>query len=84
MPAESSLFFALDPSVLSLLACPACLGALRLEENKLLCAQCGRAYPIVDGIPVLIAGRAVEGNPSKGLDADSWEGCPIESSVHRE
>jgi hypothetical protein len=39
------------------LVCPACLGALRLEEGKLHCAECGRAYPIVDGIPVLIAGR---------------------------
>jgi uncharacterized protein YbaR (Trm112 family) len=43
--------------VVSQLACPACLGALRFEENKLLCAKCGRAYLIVDGIPVLIAGR---------------------------
>jgi uncharacterized protein YbaR (Trm112 family) len=57
MPAESSPSFALAPSVVTQLACPACLGALRLEECKLLCAQCGRTYPIVDGIPVLIAGR---------------------------
>jgi uncharacterized protein YbaR (Trm112 family) len=57
MPAESSPSFALDPSVVSLLACPVCLGVLRLEMNKLLCVQCGRASPIVDGIPVLIAGR---------------------------
>jgi uncharacterized protein len=60
MPADSSPSFALAPSVVSLLACPACLGALRLEEGKLLCAQCGRAFPVVDGIPVLIAGRAEE------------------------
>jgi uncharacterized protein YbaR (Trm112 family) len=57
MPAESSPSVALAPSVVDLLACPACLGALRLEECKLLCAQCGRAYPIMDGIPVLIAAR---------------------------
>jgi uncharacterized protein YbaR (Trm112 family) len=60
MPAESSPSVALAPSVVSLLACPACLGALRLDESKLLCAQCGRAYPIVDGIPLLIAGRKDE------------------------
>jgi hypothetical protein len=65
MPADSSQSFALDPSVVTQLACPACLGALRLEESKLLCAECGRAYPIVDGIPVLIAGPAMEGNPSR-------------------
>jgi uncharacterized protein YbaR (Trm112 family) len=40
------------------LACPACLGALRLAEARLLCADCGRAYPIVAGIPVLIAEKA--------------------------
>jgi len=42
---------------MELLACPACLGALRLDEARLVCVGCGRAYPIVDGIPVLIAGR---------------------------
>jgi uncharacterized protein YbaR (Trm112 family) len=25
----------------------------------LVCAACGRAYPIVDGIPALIAGREI-------------------------
>jgi hypothetical protein len=59
MPSESSHSFALVPSVLNLLACPACQGGLRLEEVRLLCAECGRAYPIVDGIPVLIAGREI-------------------------
>jgi uncharacterized protein YbaR (Trm112 family) len=48
----------LDLSVLSQLACPACLGGLSLDDRKLVCGECGRAYPIVDGIPVLIAGRA--------------------------
>ena len=57
MPADSSHSFAFDPSVVIQLACPACLGALRLDECKLLCAECGRAYPVVDGIPVMIAGR---------------------------
>jgi hypothetical protein len=37
------------------LACPACQGGLRLEDERLICEQCGREYPIVDGIPVLIA-----------------------------
>ena len=40
------------------LACPACFGDLRLEGAHLVCAVCGRAYPIVDDIPVLIADRA--------------------------
>jgi uncharacterized protein YbaR (Trm112 family) len=39
------------------LACPACLGALRFEADHCVCIACGRAYPIVDGIPELIEGR---------------------------
>jgi len=57
MPADSQDPPALDSSMVAQLACPACLGALRLEEAQLICAACGRAYPVVDGIPVLIAGR---------------------------
>ncbi len=59
MPADSKALPAFDPSVAAQLACPACLGALRLEEARLICVACGRVYPIVDGIPVLIAGREV-------------------------
>jgi hypothetical protein len=38
-----------------MLACPACQGDLRLEADRVVCERCGRAYPIVAGIPVLIA-----------------------------
>jgi uncharacterized protein YbaR (Trm112 family) len=34
------------------------LEATCLDEARLVCAGCGRGYPIVDGIPVLIAERA--------------------------
>jgi uncharacterized protein YbaR (Trm112 family) len=57
MPADSRTLPAFDPSLVRQLACPASLGALRLETGKLVCAQCSHDYPIVDGIPVLIAGR---------------------------
>jgi hypothetical protein len=60
MPAASRHPAAFDPAVLAQSACPACLGELRLEETRLVCAGCGRAYPIVDGIPVLIVVRAAE------------------------
>jgi uncharacterized protein YbaR (Trm112 family) len=46
-----------NADLLSLLACPACHGSLRVENSHLLCAECRRAYAIC-GIPVLIAGRA--------------------------
>jgi len=53
---------AFDSATLPQLACPACYGELRLEQHagssRLLCLGCGRAYPMVDGIPVLIIDRA--------------------------
>jgi uncharacterized protein YbaR (Trm112 family) len=55
MPASSVSF---DASVIDGLACPACHGSFTLAESCLVCQGCGRAFPIVDGIPVLIAERA--------------------------
>ncbi len=50
-----------DPSTAAELACPVCHGNLRRSGTKLDCESCGRSYPIVDGIPVLIAERAETG-----------------------
>jgi hypothetical protein len=61
MPAQSSPSFSFDPDLAGKLACPACLGDLRPEDVHLACAGCARNYPIVDGIPVLIAERAEAG-----------------------
>ena len=47
-----------DATIVSELACPVCFGELRLETLRLVCAGCGRGYPVIDGIPVLIAERA--------------------------
>lgn len=41
------------------LVCPACYGTLRFSDAEVRCSGCGRAYPVVDGIPVLIAQRAM-------------------------
>jgi len=58
MPAKPIPPLEFDDSVAGQLACPACYGSLRHEDSRLICAGCGRAYPIIDGIPVLIVGRA--------------------------
>jgi uncharacterized protein len=57
MSTESQKRTALDQWA-GFLACPACLGALRLEETSVVCTGCGRMYPVVAGIPVLIVERA--------------------------
>ena len=53
---DSSRRTLLLASVVDQLACPACYAALRLDASTLRCSACGRVYPIVEGIPVLIAG----------------------------
>ena len=53
---------AIDPALLELLACPQSRHPLRLDEaaSELVCtdAACGLAYPIRDGIPVLLVDEA--------------------------
>jgi len=42
-----------DPSTwTSVIRCPACLGEAQVAE-QLKCSDCGRVYPVVDGIPYL-------------------------------
>lgn len=50
----------LDPRLLDLVCCPACHGALAADEQaeELVCAACGRAYPVRDDIPVLLVTEA--------------------------
>jgi len=50
----------IDPKLLGIMQCPACAGVLseRLEPAALVCADCGRAYPVRDGIPVMLIEEA--------------------------
>ena len=53
-PTQSESLLRQLASVLYLLACPACESDLCLDAEALFCPSCGRRYPIVDGIPVMI------------------------------
>jgi uncharacterized protein YbaR (Trm112 family) len=61
---------ALNPKLLSILACPLCQTEVRLtvDEKGLKCVTCHRVYPIRDGIPVMLIDEAVieSGRPVKG------------------
>lgn len=50
----------LDPDLLALVVCPACHGGLAPDEAaaELACEACGRAYPVREGIPVLLVDEA--------------------------
>jgi uncharacterized protein YbaR (Trm112 family) len=47
-----------DGALRDLLRCPADRGTLRTEADRLVCADCGRSYPVAAGVPVLLAEAA--------------------------
>ncbi|MFR9806344.1 Trm112 family protein [Pseudonocardia sp. RS010] len=50
----------LDPQLLEILACPSEDHApLTPVADQLVCTTCGRRYPVVDGIPVLLLDEAL-------------------------
>lgn len=57
---EPSTEAGLDPRLLDLLVCPLTKGPLRYdrERNELVSRQAGLAYPIRDGIPIMLADEA--------------------------
>ena len=50
----------IDKELLDILACPACKGNIVHDQKneKLNCQECGRRYPIRDGIPVMLIDEA--------------------------
>lgn len=50
----------LDASLLALLVCPETKAPLTYDKkrNELVSKQAGLAYPVVDGVPVLLADQA--------------------------
>ena len=50
----------MDPKLLDILACPLCKGPLQLNSDKteLICKADALAYPVRDGIPVMLESEA--------------------------
>ncbi len=48
----------IDAKLLDILACPACKTKITLDGERLVCAKCGRRYPIRNGIPVMLIEEA--------------------------
>ncbi|MDE2260853.1 MAG: Trm112 family protein [Betaproteobacteria bacterium] len=50
----------MDGRLLEILVCPLCKGPLlhRALHNELICAPCRLAFPIRDGIPVMLEDEA--------------------------
>ena len=48
----------IDNDLLKILVCPQSKAPLKLEGEELLCEKSGLAYPIIDGIPILLVEEA--------------------------
>jgi uncharacterized protein YbaR (Trm112 family) len=61
----------LPSDLLEILVCPLDKAAVRPEGARLVCEECGRAYPVRDGIPIMIIDEAEM--PASGAGARSSE-----------
>ncbi|MCR9191681.1 MAG: Trm112 family protein [Gammaproteobacteria bacterium] len=48
----------MDKKLLAILVCPLCKGELLAKQEELICKFDRLAYPIRDGIPVMLEGEA--------------------------
>lgn len=48
----------IDERLLKILACPACRAGVRWDDPVLVCAGCGRRYPVRNGIPIMLVDEA--------------------------
>lgn len=48
----------LDKELLDILACPFCKGDVFLKGDRIICKNCGKKYPVKDGVPVMIIDKA--------------------------
>ncbi|WP_263141801.1 Trm112 family protein [Pseudomonas sp. RIT-PI-AD] len=60
----------MDPKLLDILACPICKGPLKLSDDKseLISKGAGLAFPIRDGIPVMLESEARSLNTDERLE----------------
>jgi uncharacterized protein YbaR (Trm112 family) len=63
----------LDPELLEILACPVDKQPVELRDDRLVCVECGRRYPIRDGIPVMLEDEAEPPSGGGGSARDPGE-----------
>ena len=58
----------MDPRLLEILVCPVCKGKLEFNQSaqELICKPCQLAYPVRDGIPIMMQDEARSLNGQQG------------------
>ena len=69
----------IDEELRAILACPACKGDLLFEETRIICPRCRKAFPIRDGIPVMLLSEAAPWTPTSERPS-SWPGARARGS----
>src|SRR5207302_4178816 len=72
-----------DPKLLEILVCPLCKGKLvyRKEAHELVCRPDRLAYPVKDGIPVMLEEEARKLRPEEEVTCSSASSFP--RAMHR-
>ena len=55
----------IDKELLKILACPVCKGNVKEINDKIVCLECKRQYPIRDGIPIMLENEAIIENENQ-------------------
>jgi uncharacterized protein YbaR (Trm112 family) len=62
----------IDKELLEILACPACKSPVTQEGDWIVCqnsGECGKHYPVRDGIPIMLIDEAVDPHAEKGAES---------------
>jgi len=70
----------MDKQLLSMLVCPLCKGKLKYdkEASELLCTFDGLAFPLQDGVPVMLEGEARRMSEEEKLEKAEQAGKPAQ------
>jgi len=55
----------IDRELLEILACPVCKTGVEEKGEFLVCTECGRMYPVRDGIPIMLVDEAKQSEEKK-------------------
>ena len=51
----------MDDNLIEILKCPVCAGSVFKKDDKIICVNCGKKYPIRDNIPIMLVEEAENG-----------------------
>lgn len=44
----------IDKELFDILVCPVCKADVEFKENKIVCKECGKIYPVGEGTPIVL------------------------------